>query len=627
MHQPKFAATFLVALLALLTMGPAHTARAADAHWLVTGAGAGDWFFSSEDDNITYLGEGGEGKAFRLPMRKEAFAAGDVTLKFDTDAKNVLVKCGASSFPLKVKGKDGQVIFRAKPAPAVLIDGKADNTIKGRWLSVLMREKSTTVSLEFRSASYVNIKATGSASSGVGAGKSNMDDKTPIPVMLETVKRGAFQIQMFDDKDGKLGTGSGSLIHEDGYILTNFHVIHGGSKCKVLHAASGELIDAKLWHATPDYDLALLKIDLGDFKNEDPGKSPMIVSIAQERPDAGNDCWAVGYPLGMGYTVTKGVVNGVRDFEKLPAGVQRSARYSKDSHWVQTDCTINAGNSGGPLVNRSGQIVGVNTWVYNVGSNLFFALSSEHIQPYFDKRPEEAMTFKKAREKFGKIDSVFTMLPRNVPEWEIKKKRLPSYVKKTLYAVQNHTVLTCSKCGGSGRTTGYSGRGPQQVCTRCRGQGRYVNPHLERIMNNVINGLAEMDKDHRDSSVVMQEAYDALLNQVGRNPKVLETLGRRVRGILAQKEVKGGITMVTRAAYWGELPHPDLEQDKTLTAVLVMPGNKFMLLHDMIMQDDAIIPGQPVLVGGIVAGKATSAFDRGFVVLQHGFMLDLHGQE
>ncbi|TAG34256.1 MAG: PDZ domain-containing protein [Polaromonas sp.] len=143
------------------------------------------------------------------------------------------------------------------------------------------------------------------------------------------------------------GLGSGVIISESGYILTNNHVIEGADEIEVILNDSRKAI-AKVIGTDPDTDLAILKIELD--------KLPVIVLGNSDSLQVGDPVLAIGNPFGVGQTVTGGIVSalgrnqlGINTFE----------------NFIQTDAAINPGNSGGALVDVNGTLMGINTAIYS----------------------------------------------------------------------------------------------------------------------------------------------------------------------------------------------------------------------------------------------------------------------
>ncbi|MEK6904140.1 MAG: trypsin-like peptidase domain-containing protein [Nanoarchaeota archaeon] len=139
--------------------------------------------------------------------------------------------------------------------------------------------------------------------------------------------------------------GSGVVISEDGYILTNNHVIAGANKTQVI-LQNKEIYSASLIGTDPPTDIALLKINATQIKKAKLGDSDSI--------KVGEKVVAIGNPFGLESTITSGIISAKhRD---------RGPTEYKD--FIQTDASINPGNSGGPLVNLDGEVIGINTFIY-----------------------------------------------------------------------------------------------------------------------------------------------------------------------------------------------------------------------------------------------------------------------
>lgn len=151
--------------------------------------------------------------------------------------------------------------------------------------------------------------------------------------------------------------GSGVIISDDGYILTNNHVIKDANIIKVKLYGSKEEYDAKVVGKDSKIDIALLKIDT---KKSLP-YAPLGDSDALE---VGDWVIAIGNPFGLSHTVTKGIVSA-------KGRVIGSGPYDD---FIQTDAPINFGNSGGPLFNLNGEIVGINTAIISGGQGIGFAV-------------------------------------------------------------------------------------------------------------------------------------------------------------------------------------------------------------------------------------------------------------
>jgi S1-C subfamily serine protease len=145
------------------------------------------------------------------------------------------------------------------------------------------------------------------------------------------------------------GTGTGFVWDDKGHIVTNFHVIQGGSGARVTMADQTNF-QAKLVGAFPDRDLAVLKIDAPASK-----LPPIAVGTSRDLL-VGQRVYAIGNPFGLDQTLTLGIVSALnREIESFNGRTIRGV--------VQTDAAINPGNSGGPLLDSAGRLIGVNTQI------------------------------------------------------------------------------------------------------------------------------------------------------------------------------------------------------------------------------------------------------------------------
>ena len=143
------------------------------------------------------------------------------------------------------------------------------------------------------------------------------------------------------------GLGSGVIVSQSGYILTNNHVVEGADEIEVVLNDSRHTM-AKVVGTDPDSDLAVLKIGLD--------KLPTIVLGNSDTIQVGDQVLAIGNPFGVGQTVTSGIVSALA---RTQVGV------SDYQFFIQTDAAINPGNSGGALVDMKGELIGINTAIFS----------------------------------------------------------------------------------------------------------------------------------------------------------------------------------------------------------------------------------------------------------------------
>ena len=148
------------------------------------------------------------------------------------------------------------------------------------------------------------------------------------------------------------GSGSGLVWDEAGHILTNYHVIASASEAQI-QLADGRQFSARLVGASPQHDLAVLKIGGAGFTA--PARTPIGTSSDLQ---VGQNVFAIGNPFGLDWTLTKGIVSALD--RSLPNENGPDIR-----NLIQTDAAINPGNSGGPLLDSAGRLIGINTAIYS----------------------------------------------------------------------------------------------------------------------------------------------------------------------------------------------------------------------------------------------------------------------
>ena len=180
---------------------------------------------------------------------------------------------------------------------------------------------------------------------------------------------------LFGEKSKTVGQGSGVLITENGYILTNQHLV--GSKygsCYVT-LANGKIFDGTVIWSDENIDLSIVKI---------PGAALNYLRLGEIGDiKLGEDVYAIGNPIGFEFqrTVTKGIISGLNRTIRL----EENGKFSYMEDLIQTDSTINTGNSGGALINKKGELLGINTIKITDAEGIGFAVPIDIVKPIIDK--------------------------------------------------------------------------------------------------------------------------------------------------------------------------------------------------------------------------------------------------
>lgn len=150
--------------------------------------------------------------------------------------------------------------------------------------------------------------------------------------------------------------GSGFIVSTEGHIVTNSHVVEGVLGADVIvKLQNGESLKAQLTHTSASRDLAVVKVDRANL--------PIVQFASSEKLTAGQDVAAVGAPLGLEHSVTRGVISAL-------------SRQIEGNTYLQIDAALNEGNSGGPIINDKGQVLGVAVRVATEAQNVGFAIPS-----------------------------------------------------------------------------------------------------------------------------------------------------------------------------------------------------------------------------------------------------------
>ena len=229
-------------------------------------------------------------------------------------------------------------------------------------------------------------------------------DASPTVVYIKTEA-----VQAEQDFFGRMfsrkveGSGSGVVIHKDGFIITNYHVIRGARTITVQFDKQYDerKYTAEVKSFVPEEDLALLRITgTRDFPAIPMGTSSDLMP--------GETVVAIGNPYGQTYTVSTGIISGLHRNIQIP---QENLEFDD---LIQTDAGINPGNSGGPLLNINGELIGINNAMNSVAENIGFAIPVDRVRKVLEEQllaPDSADTWLGFEVKFADHAQVKSVVP------------------------------------------------------------------------------------------------------------------------------------------------------------------------------------------------------------------------
>jgi S1-C subfamily serine protease len=195
--------------------------------------------------------------------------------------------------------------------------------------------------------------------------------KSPIVVAVENVRPSVVAIRLPKANGKKDTVGTGVIIHAEGIIVTNRHVV-GSYKTVYARLHDGREYVAQVLMADPNADLALLRIQSPETKFDAMPLDPV------DHLWVGEEVIAIGHPYGYTFTVSRGIVSALGREITMPTGEVLGGL-------IQTDASINPGNSGGPLLNAEGQLIGINVALRDGAQGIAFAINVDNVRGFVTK--------------------------------------------------------------------------------------------------------------------------------------------------------------------------------------------------------------------------------------------------
>ncbi|KAJ3613195.1 hypothetical protein NHX12_019447 [Muraenolepis orangiensis] len=258
-----------------------------------------------------------------------------------------------------------------------------------------------------------------------------VEKSTPAVVYIEIVGR-----QAFSGREVPVSNGSGFIISSDGLIVTNAHVVANRRGVRV-KLTNGETYNATVQDVDQAADIATIKIT---------AKHPFPTLALGRSSDVrqGEFVVAMGSPFALRNTITSGIVSSAQ------RGSKELGLSNSNMDYIQTDAAIDFGNSGGPLINLDGEVIGINTMKVTPG--ISFAIPSDHVKLFLDKSAEQN------KSRVGESDSrqryigvmMLTLTPRIIAELKLRDSSFPDVT----HGILIHRVITGSPADKAGMQPG-----------------------------------------------------------------------------------------------------------------------------------------------------------------------------
>lgn len=584
--------------------------------------GGADWHTTAEE--AIYIGTSSESQ---LRVDLSVVRKTGLSLKVFSDARTIVVSVEDVKIELPLTGTEDPyevLLFPEEEAGRVTVNGTERRDLRGQWLRGLLSDATAfTIDLEEVTHATVELK---SLSGTAEAPEENGEERDSDGGVLAEVKRAVFQVRSRTGRREVFSTGTGFLVDSSGFAVTNLHVVEGASSAvAVFEGREDDPLSVELWAIEPELDLALIRLERStgaegeDKPNEEPEFSFLAVPDAD--PDAGTDVWAIGFPKGLGYTLTRGIVSGVRPFDRLPEALQEATGFDQASVWVQTDAPVNSGNSGGPLVDRQGRALGINTWQWQTGNDLYFALSSQHIRSMLSERPEAPVGYDAIKD----LPTADKSPQQAFPRVDVERRLPASSVTRAATLFRN--AHACKRCRGKGsrtvrRQVGTRSNGFIKVpkyenasksCSRCNGTGMLAGKALQQLATRLAGIVARSHPEDPNLDDAHERVESALRTVLMENSDELaKLLNPEARRTLDKRDLGEPVVAI------GEVVSDIAVENVDERLFLVQVEGQIILLTDFRILDR--VPGDTVIIGGLLAGEVESA-EVTIPVIQHGFVV------
>ncbi len=659
------------ALLALLVVWAAHGSALAQDERIpaITDDPVNrNWKAGSDGKLLTHDGAG----APELVMNKAALRQRGLTIEVEGTFKSLVLASGEQRFLIADNHGPHRVALNRS---LVFLDGKPQSDKSSSWRTLLRDPNSERVSFSFREPGALKVKLRyDSDKAEVEPDKEEEEDEpsvgaagdSPLAIgrintMLIKARRGVFPILVDTENPTVYRRTYAFLVNDEGLAITQFHTLRNTAGAQALLPNIDEPVPVELWDAQPELDLALIKLP----KEAVAQAKLNVLPVEKKGPTEGDSIWVLGVSREDRPTVTTGVIQTIKPHAQLSAELRRALPFEQLSHWVQTDAVIMAHSSGGPMINSEGKVVGMAVWVWpgvatsttttqtqsrdpryrsrTTTSPAYMGLSGDHLWLMLAGRPDEPLTFERAKRMFYNTNAPHT----RAPQLELIGDEPPTILQRAANTFA--TAATCPLCDGAGEVkldprevskllaaqqqqnennnNNRNNRNDDQEetpqtkeCARCKGNGFTRPEALLKLGYNVVSALTKTDPMHKDTHRTYVHLETKLVETLTNNPhRLAHPLNTEARKHLNRYNPSIGSPIL----FMGAVDEVDVLKDQA-GAPLVMSLGDFeprVFVTGSVVQARTL--GSVVFVGGLLSGFVADDAGRLIPVIEGGFVVNV----
>jgi len=567
----------------------------------------GEWVLDDGGRSAVFVGE-------RDTTSLAVALADGVSIQTDADA--ITIMRGDRSVELELGEGEHSIVLGER----LSIGGEEPARYQGEWIRLARDPGDGSARVFIRGLTFATVSVGKNVSAPAPA-------QTGSAVSLvEAAKSGVFRLLIHQKGRLAISIGTGVLVAPNGLALTNFHVVKGGSHGEAYFEGAPKPVAVTLWSVDPLTDLAIVQVDVAALP---ASVTATPLRLAQRPPAVASDVYAIGYPKNIGFTVTKGVVNGVRVLKDLPPDFANAlSDYGPDSVWIQTDATINQGNSGGPLLNAAGEIVGINTWSWLSADNTYFAISSRHAAALLANSDQPSMSFERALVEFEGVDPK----PFGFPNIAIAGTAPAMDLRQVAMSFRRSVI--CSRCDAIGKIDERVRTGTRMTpggvkvpiyenrvasCPDCGGQRMSADfRRIQRVGLSLVERLARVAQDDPRLAETLEFCRTTLAYALNLNP---DRLTFSVNDTATRSASIQSLRVGEPVLLVGTL-NEDIrlnEIDERLRLVTLARTSQVFIINDPLVEN--AVQSEQVFVGGILAGFIPDPDGEVLPVLQSGFIV------